>query len=113
LRSVKRFGFPLLSRVAVVQREPDGLSALIQAESVARAAAVTQGQYDDAGPILGAIPVPNTFGAFPGARERGTTMITLLFMPPWVGFARRPLRRPRRSGRQHAVRAAVPEGGTR
>jgi RND superfamily putative drug exporter len=87
LRSVERFGFPLLSRVAVVQREPDGLSALTQAESVARAAAVTQGQYDDAGPILGAIPVPNTFGAFPGARERGTTMITLLFMPPWVGFA--------------------------
>ncbi|MEU8230453.1 MMPL family transporter [Actinoplanes sp. NPDC048967] len=86
LRSVQIFGFPLLSRVAVVQRDASGLSPLTQAESIARAAAVTQGQYDDLGPILGAIPVPNTFGAFPGARESGTTVITLLFMPPSVGF---------------------------
>jgi RND superfamily putative drug exporter len=86
LRSVQIFGFPLLSRVAVVQRDPGGLSALTQAEAIARAAAVTQGQYDDLGPILGAIPVPNTLGAFPGARESDTTVITLLFMPPSVGF---------------------------
>lgn len=87
IRSVETFGFPLLGRVAVVQRDPDGLSALTQAEAVARAAAVTQGRYDDVGPILGAIPVPNTFGLFPGSRESGTTVITLLFMPPSVGFA--------------------------
>ena len=87
LRSYQRFGFPLLARVAVVQRDPEGLSALTQAEAVARAAAVTQQQYDDLGPILGAIPVPNTFGLFPGSRESGTTVITLLFMPPNVGFA--------------------------
>lgn len=87
IREVRRFGFPLLSRVAVVQRDPDGLSPLIQAEAIARAAAVTQGRYDDLGPILGAIPVPNTFGAFPGSRESGTTIITLLFMPPSVSFA--------------------------
>jgi putative drug exporter of the RND superfamily len=87
LQSYQRFGFPLLSRVAVVQRDPAGLSPLTQAESVARAAAVTQGQYDDVGPILGAIPVPNTFGLFPGSNERGTTVLTLLFMPPDVGFS--------------------------
>ncbi|MEV4703161.1 MMPL family transporter [Actinoplanes sp. NPDC049316] len=87
LQSFQQFGFPLLSRVAVVQRDPDGLSNLTQAEAVARAAAVTQRQYDDVGPILGAIPVPNTFGWFPGSRENGTTIITLLFIPPDVGFS--------------------------
>jgi RND superfamily putative drug exporter len=86
IRSFERFGFPLLSRVIVVQRNPAGLPPLVQAESVARAAAVTQQQYDDVGPILGAIPLPNTGGLFPGTRERGTTLITLLFIPPDVGL---------------------------
>ncbi|SNY25527.1 MMPL family transporter [Paractinoplanes atraurantiacus] len=86
IRSFQRFGFPLLSRVAVVQRDPDGLSPLTQAEAVARAAATTQRQYDDTGPILGAIPIPNTGGVFPGSRENGTTIITLLFIPPNVGL---------------------------
>ncbi|WP_199516646.1 MMPL family transporter [Nucisporomicrobium flavum] len=87
LQSFERFGFPLLSRVAVVQRDPAGLTNLTQAEAVARAAAVTQQQYDDTGPILGAIPVPNSFGWFPGSRESGTTIMTLLFIPPDVGFS--------------------------
>ncbi|MEU4245697.1 MMPL family transporter [Actinoplanes sp. NPDC026619] len=86
IRSFELFGFPLLSRVVVVQRDPDGLSPLAQAEAVARAAAVTQQQYDDVGPILGAIPIPNTGGLFPGTRESGTTVITLLFIPPNVGL---------------------------
>ncbi|MCM4083873.1 MMPL family transporter [Paractinoplanes hotanensis] len=85
LRSFERFGFPLMSRVAVVQHDPAGLSALTQAEAVARAAAVTQGQYPDAGPILGAIPVMNTAGWFPSSQQRDTTILTLLFMPPNVG----------------------------
>ena len=87
IREVRKFGFPLLARVAVVQRNPDGLTPLTQAEAVARAAAVIQRQYDDTGPILGAIPIPNTLGAFPGSRESDTTVITLLFMPPNVGVA--------------------------
>ncbi|MEV6842797.1 MMPL family transporter [Actinoplanes sp. NPDC051411] len=86
IQSFERFGFPLLSRVAVVQRDPSGLSPLVQAAAVARAAATTQQRYDDLGPILGAIPVTNTGGLFPGARESGTTIITLLFMPPTVGL---------------------------
>ena len=87
IRSAERFGFPLLARTAVVQRDPDGLSGYTQSEAVLRAAAVTRGEYPDADPILGAIPVPNTFGLFPGAGERGTTMLTLLFVSPRVGFA--------------------------
>lgn len=40
VRSVQEFGFPLSSRTAVVQRDPNGLSVFIQAESVLDAVAV-------------------------------------------------------------------------
>jgi RND superfamily putative drug exporter len=85
LRSFEVFGLPLVSRVAMVQRDPDGMSVYTQAEAVLRAVAVTQGSYDT--PILGALPVPNTFGAFPGSRERDTTVVTYLFSDPRGGFA--------------------------
>jgi len=85
LRSYEIFGLPLISRVAIVQRDADGLSVSAQAEAVLRAVAVNQGAYDT--PIVGALPVPNTFGAFPGSKERGTTVITYLFSDPRSGFA--------------------------
>ena len=86
IRSVQTFGFPLLGRTAVVQRDPAGLSVLTQSESVARAAAITRGDYGDTAPVLGAIPVPNALGLFPGSAERDTTVVTYLFVPPDVGF---------------------------
>ena len=55
-----------------------------QAEAVLRAVAVDQGAYD-VDPILGALPVPNA--VFPGAAERGTAVLTYLFLPPTTGFA--------------------------
>lgn len=85
LRSFELFGFPLVSRVALVQRDPDGLSAFAQAEAVLRAAALTQGAYDTE--LLGALPAPNTLGLFPGSRERGTTVVTYLFTDPRSSFA--------------------------
>jgi RND superfamily putative drug exporter len=85
LRSFELFGFPLISRVALVQHDPDGLSVYAQAEAVLRAAAVTQGSYDT--PLLGALPVPNTFGAFPGSRANGTTVVTYLFSDPRSSFS--------------------------
>jgi RND superfamily putative drug exporter len=87
IRSAERFGFPLLARTVVVQRDPNGLSGYTQSEAVLRAAALTRGEYDDAAPLLGAIPVPNTFRLFPGSRESGTTVLTLLFVSPRVAFA--------------------------
>jgi len=84
LRSFEIFGFPLTSRTALVQHDPDGLSVYAQAEAVLRGVALTQGAYD-AGPILGALPVPNAL--FPGAAEHGTGVLTYLFMPPSTGFA--------------------------
>jgi RND superfamily putative drug exporter len=85
LRSFEIFGLPLISRVAIVQRDSDGMSVYAQAEAVLRAAAVTQGSYDTS--ILGALPLPNSFGAFPASRERDTTVITYLFSDPRSGFA--------------------------
>ncbi len=83
-RSFELFGFPLSARTSIVQRDPDGLSVYAQAESVLRAAALSRGEYDT--PLLGALPVPNTFAAFPGSRERGTTVVTYVFADPETSF---------------------------
>jgi len=68
IRSFEKFGFPLLSRVAVVQRNPDGLPMKVQTEVVARARAVTEGKYADIEPIMAAIPVMNTIGLVPSSK---------------------------------------------
>ena len=83
-RSLELFGFPLLARTAIVQRDPEGLPPLVQAEAVMRGIAVTQGQHDTE--LLGAIPVPNTRGAFPEAAEEDTTVVTFVFADPSVNF---------------------------
>ena len=83
-RSFDLFGFPLSSRTSIVQRDPDGLSPYAQAEAVLRAAALSRGSYDT--PLLGALPVPNTFAAFPGSREQGTTVVTYVFGDPETSF---------------------------
>jgi RND superfamily putative drug exporter len=87
INSVNTFGYPLLSRVAVVQRDPGGLSRQTQARAVQRAAAVDRGEYNDIAPILAAVAVPNTLGLFPGSREKDTTVITLIYTSPDVTLA--------------------------
>lgn len=87
LASVREFGFPLLARTVLVQRDPDGLSPYTQAQAVLRALALNQQAYTDADPILGALPLLNTAGLFPASSERNTTALTYLFMPPNAGFA--------------------------
>jgi RND superfamily putative drug exporter len=82
IRSFDAFGFPLLSRVAVVQRDPKGLPPKVQTDAVARARAVTRGDYPDVKPILAAVPVTNVEGVIPGSKESGTTIITWLFTAP-------------------------------
>ncbi|WP_336922512.1 MMPL family transporter [Aquipuribacter sp. SD81] len=86
VRSAQAFGFPLLSRAVVVQRDPDGLSPYTQAAAVLRAASVAQGTYPEPGPLLGALPLLNTAGLVPGAREEGTTALTYLLMSPETGI---------------------------
>ncbi|GIF99440.1 putative membrane protein ActII-3 [Catellatospora citrea] len=87
VRSFEKFGFPLLSRVSVVQRNPAGLPLSVQAEAVARARDLTEGKFPDAAPILAAVPVTNTLQLMPGSQENGTTVITMLFTAPDVTFA--------------------------
>ncbi|HZD02687.1 MAG TPA: MMPL family transporter [Actinomycetes bacterium] len=87
IQSVKDFGFPVLSRVAIVQRDAHGLPPLTQANVVARALRLTQHGYPGYEQILGALPVINTFGLVPGSRERSTTAVTFLFFSPGMGFA--------------------------
>lgn len=83
-RSAELFGFPLLSRVAVVQRDDAGLPPLVQGEAVMRAVAATQHQHGDR--ILGAIALPNSQGLFPSATEHDTAVITYLFVDPYQDF---------------------------
>ena len=83
-RSSEIFGFPLLSRTALVQHDPDGMTPLAQAEAVARGIAVNQAAYDTE--ILGAVPVPNTTGAVPWSAQENTTVVTFLFLDPRLPF---------------------------
>lgn len=83
-RSMELFGFPLLSRMAIVQRNPDGLPPLVQGEAIMRAVAVTQHRHDT--PLLGAIALPNRPDVFPGAPEKDTAVITFLFADPSKTF---------------------------
>lgn len=87
IRSFEQFGFPLLSRTVIVQRDPEGLPLPVQTEAVRRAVDVTQGEYPEVPLVRGALPVPNTLGLFPASRESGTTVLTYLFTPPWAGFS--------------------------
>lgn len=83
-RSAEVFGFPLLSRVALVQHDPDGMDPLAQAEAVLRGIALNQGSYET--DVLGAIPLTNSGGIFPGARSEDTTVMTFLFTDPTDSF---------------------------
>lgn len=87
--SLAEFGFPLVSRTVLVQRDPAGLSPYDQARAVLRAVALTQGEYPGADPLLGGLPVTNTLALFPSSSERGTTVVTYLFARPDSGLGSR------------------------
>ena len=86
LRSLEEFGFPLIARTVLVQRNPGGLSVYDQARTATNAVAVNKRKYDDVDRILGALPLANTFSLFPGSRERDTTALTYLFFDPRTSF---------------------------
>lgn len=87
IRALQIFGFPLLGRTVVVQRDVEQLSLQEQAHTIRRAVAVNRGEYADLGPLLGAVPVTNVFGLFPSASERSTTALTYLFFRPGASFS--------------------------
>ncbi|HHW82216.1 MAG TPA: MMPL family transporter, partial [Actinomycetales bacterium] len=83
-RSFELFGFPLLSRIAIVQHEPEGMEPLVQAEAMMRGVAINQGSHDVL--LVGAIPVPNASGMFEGMGEEDTAVITFVFADPQYSF---------------------------
>jgi RND superfamily putative drug exporter len=81
---VEAFGSPLLSRVAVVQRDPDGLSLDAQRRAVRRAVRIDRGRDPAMRSIAFALPISNAERLFPSSREQGTTVITFLYFRPAV-----------------------------
>jgi RND superfamily putative drug exporter len=80
--SFRIFGYPVLSRTALVQRDPEGLSAEAQARAYLRAFELVRGEHPDYPGITGAFPVTNTLELFPASREDSTTAVTFLFFSP-------------------------------
>jgi len=83
------FGEPLDAQVVVVQRAGRGLTPRAQADAIRNAVSVDTGRAAGtpiAG-LAGAVPIPNTGGAFPGSRERSTTVITFLYFQPGMSPA--------------------------
>ncbi len=89
LASKTQFGFPLLSRTILVQRNPNGMSVADQARAVRLAASLTRGQEPGLSGIVGALPVTNGIGGPPYVRERSTTAVTYLFFKPDIGLVGR------------------------
>jgi RND superfamily putative drug exporter len=86
IESARRFGFPLLARTVVVQRDPDGLPVGVQANAVLRAVSVTRDEVPSLRGVAAAVPITNALGFFPSSRENGTTMLTYLFFRPDVSL---------------------------
>ena len=76
------FGLPLTAQVAVVQRDPRGFPLATAEHTARQAAAMDTGHTAPISGLGAAVPVANTAGAFPGSRERSTTIITFLYFRP-------------------------------
>jgi putative drug exporter of the RND superfamily len=81
LRSADKFGYSLLSRVAIVQYNAHGLPAPVMARAIVRARESVNAR---AGSVRAAVPVPNA--ALRGVRQPGTTIVTYLFVSPDLDF---------------------------
>jgi RND superfamily putative drug exporter len=84
--SAKAFGFPILSRTVLVQRDEGGLSQAAQQRAVERAVAVAKGTLPGVGSIAGVLPIANTKGVFPSSSEQGTTALTYVLTKPGTSF---------------------------
>jgi len=80
--ALHHFRAPLTTEVAVVRRDPKGLSRadLSQILSTAKKVDEKARTHPGSGPV--AVPVINLRGVVPGSRENGTTAITYLAFPP-------------------------------
>jgi RND superfamily putative drug exporter len=81
LEADRLFGSALLPRIAVVQRNPDGLPLAQQRRVVSTAVRLDRGVLPGFPAGSRALPYVNALGVVPGSRERGTTAITYLGFP--------------------------------
>ena len=85
--ATRLFGFPLDPAVAVVQRDPHGMSAPATQQSVRAAVAVDQGKAGGVPGLAFAVPLPNTAGLLPGTAEQSTSLVTFLDFRSGVSFS--------------------------
>jgi RND superfamily putative drug exporter len=82
---IAAFGTPLISRVEVVQHDPNGLSRDVQLRALQRARRIDESQDPVLHSIAFALPVSNEGRIVPSSRESGTTIVTYLYFRPSVG----------------------------
>jgi RND superfamily putative drug exporter len=82
--SLRLFRVPIVTRTAIVQRDPNGLSREAHARVYLRALELTESERPGDEGIAGALPVTNALELFPGSTEESTTAITFLFFRPEV-----------------------------
>ncbi|MFN2536319.1 MAG: MMPL family transporter [Pseudonocardiaceae bacterium] len=84
LAAIRRFGLPLLTGTAVVQRDPAGVDAQAIGRAVQRAIDVDLRTLaaGPSGELFGALPLINNPRLVPAAREQNTTVVTYLFTDP-------------------------------
>ena len=87
-RSAALFGYPLISRTLVVQRDPSGLSAADRAALVRRVLDVNRDRDASVRDIAAAVPVVDDLGLAASPGQEGTTAITYLFFRPEISPAR-------------------------
>lgn len=83
------FGVPLITRTAIVQRDPGGLSLAAEHRIYTRAIALNRREYPGLLSVRFALPITNSLELVPSSRERGTTAITYLFFPRDLGLVAR------------------------
>lgn len=84
--SAKAFGYPMLSRTVIVQRNEAGLSQAAQERMVQRAVGVAKGTLGDVGPIAAVVPIANARGVFPASTEPDTTALNYVMTKPGTSF---------------------------
>lgn len=88
-RSAELFGFPMVTRTMVVQRDPSGLAPSELRRSFRFAARVTTGREEGFREVAAVVPVLNSRTLLPGAPEDGTTLIHYLYFVPESGAGQR------------------------
>jgi RND superfamily putative drug exporter len=86
-RSAELFGYPLISRTLVVQRDPAGLSARDRAQLAERVLDVNRRRDPALGEIAAAVPLVDDLGLAASPGEEGTTAVTYLFFRPDASIA--------------------------